>query len=623
MSKHGSEKRRRAVARRLLGHRRLPVAVVAVAVALCLPSLWLGLQLDDHILRLALTNPPPIPYWSKGPADAFAFFTGDAAVIRQYMDTGILPWWTLADFRVAFLRPLAGLTHWIDFRLWPERVEVMHVHSLLWFGAMVVAASAFFRRFMRSYWIAGLAALVFALDDAHGMPAAWLANRNASIATCFGILTLIAHDGWRRSGSRWGMVLSPVAFILALLGGELGIATAAYLFAYALFLDEGTWRDRLASLLPAAAVSVAWALAYSMLGFGVSGSALYVDPAHPGRFAAAVVERGPILLFGQWFLSADLYNILSQRAARILWLAACGLLVLLAVLLAPLVRRDRVARFFGAGMVLSVLPACGTFPNGRLLMFVGLGGAGLLAQFLAARIERTSWLPRARAWRGLAAGAFLAFVALHLVLAPVGLMLGSSNIRALGAIAERAAASMPSDPAVRGQRVVVVNTPNFFVSVFGPTLQLLHGRPIAQRTLILASGIYPMRVRRPADNVLVIRPEGGFLAPAGSPRPGEESSQPAVNVDYAYQMLDELFRDATPFRVGDRVELAGVVIEIAAITGDGRPAEAVYRFDVSLDDASLRWLRWSDGVYVPFPVPRVGETAELPPATVPARPPGQ
>lgn len=603
-------------ARRFLSHRYLPVLLVIIAVGLSLPGLGLGLQLDDHVLRVGLTRPAPVPAWSKGPVDVFAFFEGAPAANRQFADAGFLPWWAPRDLRLAFSRPLAGLTHWIDFRLWPGHLEVMHLHSLLWFGAVVAASATFFRRFLGGTWVAGLAALLFAVDDGHGLPAVWLANRNASIAACFGILALLAHDGWRKTGSRWSLTLSLAALLLALLGSELGIATAAYLLAYALYLDAGTWRGRVASLVPAAVVCVAWALAYGLLGFGVTGSGMYVAPTDPWRFAAAVVERAPVLMFGQWFLAADMSSLFSPSAARVFWLVACALAGALAVLLAPLLRRDRVARFFGLGMVLSLVPACGTFPSGRLLMLASLGGAGLLAQLLAARVDHAPWLPQGRAWRGFAVAACWAFALLHLVLAPASLAQAAAAVRLLGSAPETLAASLPRDAAVARQTIVVVNTPSFFMSAFGPTLQLFHERPIPGRMLILASGVCALRIDRPADAVLVVRPEGGFLARRGSPAPAGER-QPALDVGHMYGVFDTLYRDDTPFRVGDRVELSGVVIEVGAITADGRPAEVAYHFDSTLDDPSRRWLQWRADGYAPFRVPNVGETVLLPAAAVP------
>jgi hypothetical protein len=41
-----------------------------------------------------------------------------------------------------------------------------------------------------------------------------------------------------------------------------------------------------------------------------------------------------------------------------------------------------VARFWATGSLLALVPVCGMgIPSGRLLMFIGLGGMGLIAQF--------------------------------------------------------------------------------------------------------------------------------------------------------------------------------------------------------------------------------------------------
>jgi len=50
---------------RLLAHPYLAVIVPAVAVALSLLSLRLGLKLDDHLPRIVLTDLPPVPGWSQ------------------------------------------------------------------------------------------------------------------------------------------------------------------------------------------------------------------------------------------------------------------------------------------------------------------------------------------------------------------------------------------------------------------------------------------------------------------------------------------------------------------------------------------------------------------------------
>ena len=584
-----------------------------VAVILCLPSLWLGLQNDDHMLRLFLSDPPFDPEWSRSPAEAFAFLDGNEERIRAHIENGRIPWWSHPHLKLAFFRPVTGLTHWVDFRVWPSLPWLMHLHSLLWFAGAVAAAAALYRRLLSPAWIAGLAGLLFAVDNAHGMPAVWLANRNASIGVFFGLLALLAHDRWRREGWRYGAWVAPVALTLGLLGGEIALAAGGYLFAYAIFLDTGTWQRRLASLIPSAMVGAAWWVAYRAMDYGATGSGVYIDPgASPAAYLLAVVERAPVLLFGQWALPSGLYMLFSQSAAHIFWLVAVTLMIVIGTLIFPLLKRDRTARFFAFGMVLSLFPPCATFPDDRLLFFVGFGGLGLLAQFMTAVRRRDEWLPTARVLRLPFQFALWAFVVIHLVFAPLGLATTSVNVKTLGSIIERAAESLPSDPGVTEQTVLIVNTPTVFISIYGPLMQGLAGRNVPYRTLVLGSSIYPMTIGRPGPNVLTIRPDGGFIATPGSPRPGHETTQPAFHPSYFFQLLDTLYRDNTPMHVGDLIDYGGATLEVTESTSDGRPMEVNCHFEVDIDDPSLRWLQWQGGVYVPFEPPPIGETVILP-----------
>jgi hypothetical protein len=592
--------------------------VAAVAVILCISSLWLGLQNDDYILCLVLSDPPLEPEWTRSPADAFTFINGDEELIRNAIESGRLPWWTHPRLRLAFFRPVTSITHWIDFNIWPDLPWLMHLQSLLWFAGAVVAAALLYRRLLVPAWIAGLAALLFAVDDAHGMPAVWLANRNASIGVLFGLVALIAHDRWRRDGWRPGAYLAPLALLLGLLSGEIALAAGGYLLAYALFLDTDAWRRRLLSLVPGGLVGVAWWVAYRALGYGAAGSGVYIDPgASPVVFAQAVIERLPMLFSGLWALPSGLGLFLSQSAAHTLWLVAVGLMAAITMLLLPLLKREPAARFFALGMVLSLLPACATFPDDRLLFFAGFGGMGLLAQLLAAFWQRVDWVPSSRIRRLPLATACWAFVFIHFVLSPLALATTTAKVRIFGTIISRAAESLPSDPAVRDQIAIIVNTPSAFFSIYGPLMQALHGRPIPNHTLTLGSGIYPMTISRPAPNCIAIRPDGGYLVPPGSPQPGHKASQTAFHPAYFHQMLDRLYRDATPMKVGERIAYGGATVEVTEVAEDGRPIEVWVHFDVDLENSSFRWLQWKNGVYEPFEPPAVGDTVTLPSVIVP------
>ena len=56
-----------------------------------------------------------------------------------------------------------------------------------------------------------------------------------------------------------------------------------------------------------------------------------------------------------------------------------------------------------------------------------------------------------------------------------------------------------------------------------------------------------------------------------------------------------------------------MIVEITSLNSVGRPAEALFRFPVPLEDASLRWLHWTDGHFEVWTPPGIGETRELRP----------
>ena len=76
---------------------------------------------------------------------------------------------------------------------------------------MVGALAALYRRLMGATAAAGLAALFYAIDDAHGPPVAFLANRNAMMATLFGVLAVQKATPAGRSGCPRGLNNPPAS----------------------------------------------------------------------------------------------------------------------------------------------------------------------------------------------------------------------------------------------------------------------------------------------------------------------------------------------------------------------------------------------------------------------------
>jgi hypothetical protein len=116
---------------------------------------------------------------------------------------------------------------------------------------LLLAAAALYRRLLAPSWLATFALCLYAIDDTHGATISWIANRNALIATLFGLLAILAHDRYRRDRpTRVYAALGPCLLLIGMLAGKAALATCAYLFSYALFLDPEGRRAGMRSLLP-------------------------------------------------------------------------------------------------------------------------------------------------------------------------------------------------------------------------------------------------------------------------------------------------------------------------------------------------------------------------------------
>ncbi|MBU0718445.1 MAG: hypothetical protein KJ749_09370, partial [Planctomycetes bacterium] len=205
----------------------------------------------------------------------------------------------------------------------------------------------------------------------------------------------------------------------------------------------------------------------------------------------------------------------------------------------------------------------------------------------------------------------------HLCMAPRGLARTAGIFKKSGRAITQAAASLPSDSAARFQTVLLVSTPSYISFAYGALTRLMYGPPYLSRTLVLGSGVHPIEVYRPDKRTLLVRPEGGFLALPGNPQCGRGLEQLLFDWRCVLQSSDRMYRDNTPMTVGQQIPLLGVTVEITAVTDDGRPAEAAYRFSFSIENRLFRWLQWKDGAFVPFVLPAVGETVTLSAATIP------
>jgi hypothetical protein len=569
-----------ALVRRIIAANLAPRVIAAIGALLVLPSLAGGLAMDDYVHRFAVHGNPLLTEVST--LDVFRFADGDPAHGRVLLERGVFPWPSRLDARVAFLRPLASLSHWIDYRGLDVPPWVMHAENVAWYALLVFLAAVLLRRLVAAPGVAGLAGLLYAIDPGHALPAGWIANRNALIAAAAGLAAILAHDRWRREGWRPGALVGPVLFALALAGGESGTGALALVAAHALTLDPGSPRARSAAVLSYAGIAILWQIVYRAYGYGAVGSAFYVDLAHaPGTFLVALVTRAPLLVAGELTLFPVEISVALSRAA--LWgLAAVAVLVCaaFAYAIAPILRRDASARFLALGGILSLAAPCGTYPSTRLLLFASVSVCGLLALLLA---DAARGIERRAAARG---AAFVGRLA-HLVVAPCLLPLLALAPLAIARFVERSGPDLPEPHELAGVTTVVVRAPNFLVA--GYRFGVPHGedRTLPGGLRILTSTAEEAEIRRVDPFTLEVR--GPALA-------GDASSR--------------LYRD-TPMRAGEVVELHDMRATVLEIDDDGEPRAVSFRFATPLDDPSRIWVAWMGGRFVRFAVPDTGSVVAL------------
>jgi hypothetical protein len=572
--------------------RYFPFFVAVLAVLLALPALGAGRRIDDYYHHEVLTGGSPYRDLLGPPAEMFRFFRGDPVRTGRIMDLGAFPWWTDPTLKAEMLQALTVLTHRLDYALWPDSPALMHAHSLFWLGTAVAAAALFYRRMLGATWVAAVAALLFAVDDARGTTVGFIANRNVLVAATFGLLALVCHDRWRRGGSWPIAFLAVLLFSAALFSKEEGIGTCAYLVAYAIFADpNGRWRGCLA-MLPYAGVVLGWRALRDSWGYGVHNVGIYIDPvSDPGPFAASLALRVPLMLFGQWGpIPAETAAVLRPPLLNVFWWAAVVLIALVTFAVAPLLKRDRLAQFWAAGMVFATIPVCATLPMDRLLTFVGIGAFGLLAQFWAFVFDPSQDAPANPCWRIPARALAWFLVVVHAVGAPLADPLRATSPLGPWWVEERLYVQVPQVPAIAEKTLVIVNAPSSAHAGYLAFRQLTNGQPIPRRTRVLAPANPAVRIRRVDDRTLEIRPGRGYL-------------------DFA---LDRVFRsERRPMALGEEVRLTGMTARITALTSDGRPAVATFRFDEPLESPSFVWLCFRGKSFEPFVLPAVGQETEI------------
>lgn len=573
---------------RLLESRHLPLVAALSAAVLTLPSLFAGLATEDFVQRQsALSGAYRIPMNMNLFGQHARLAEEVAKRNLAYELIGWFPWLTDEHFNASFWRPIASLSHLIDYRFWPNHPMLMHAQSIVWYGALAFAVAVLFRRLVEPAWVAGLAGLLYAVDDAHGHPVGWLINRNAIMATLFSVLALIAYDRFRRDRYLPGAFMTPLLFFLGLCSAEFALSAVGYFVAYLIFVDRATWGRRLLASASWGVALLGWFAAYRFLGHSTRASGLYIDPlGESGAYALEVIERATVLVMGVFGAPpSDLWtrsNLYAQGLV-VFWAAVVSCLVF--SVLWPLLRRDRIARFWATGLVLSLLPACSTFPEDRLLFFAGVGAMPLIARLVA-----TCFGPHAEATRPKVALGKPAFVVaaswlvLHGIVAPLLLPYRSLTMfryeRSLREAGESLFEAALRNP---GSAVVVVNSEDYYFAGMLWMTRAARAEATAGRVITLAGTLEDVTLTRLDARRLEVRPRFGFMS----------------------RVFNRIYTRQRSTR-GDQIDLQGVTVTVSEVDQWGRPTVAVFEFALPLEDSLYRWVSWQHGRYEPFLLPPPG-----------------
>ncbi|MEM6294324.1 MAG: hypothetical protein AAGA54_23825 [Myxococcota bacterium] len=558
-----------------------------VLVALRWSTLDTGLHMDDLAQRAMVEGGYPV---ARAPWDLYTFAGGTPEETRTLASAGALPWWSDPQLRLRSLRPLASVLVWADARWLSPKAA--HVHSLLWWLAMLAAAGWALRPVLGGRWTL-VAVALYGLDDAHVYPLAWLANRAALISGVFGWLTLGLFVRAANGGPARGLVLAATS-AACMAAGEYGLCGLTFTATYALVVDERPWVRRMRALAPVLAPMAVYLVLHRLGGFGAAHSGVYLDPgSEPGAFLGAVAERAPLLTLDM--LSGAPLTTLRDAVPGSLgpWvLAVLGVVAVTGVLhvLVTDPARRRVLAWAGLSAGIAILPVCASFLSERLTVLASLGAHIASAAFIALALERVR-----DGWRRFAVPMVmsLAVIAGHGVLATRSGQEQTERLRAFNEAGANLAAQMPvDDDAAASQRWVLLTAGDPMLLVYPPEFRAVagHPRPASWTVLSLAPG--PATMRRVSEHALELTmADGWFRAP-----------------------LEGFFRRGDrPLALHDRVSLEGLEAEVVAVDPAGVPTTVRFTFDRALGDRSMRVLGLGARGFYRYPLAGVGATVPVPP----------
>lgn len=607
------------VARPIITSRYWIVIILIIAAFLYAPYLFSGFFQDDYGFRVQFSS--EVDEEVKGlmrtsPWDLYGFSSGPSEKFKIGQDRGFSPWWASDQIKTNFFRPLSSLTLALDYSLWPDMPLLMHLHSLLWFCLLIFLAYQLYRSVSGSAVVAGISILLLVVDDVFTGPVGWISNRHAVVAMVFVVLCVwLYHQGI--SKQKWLYVAGACgAYVLALLASEMGLVAFAYLFAYLLALDHDKWPGRIKRIAPFVMITVAWRLVYTGLGYGATGTLLYIDPIlNPADFITQLLTRFPVILFSAVGLPVvELLLAFSPHAAGVLAAVCLISLGLLALAAYPVLKTHRASAFWVIGLLAAAIPLVSGIPQNRNLGPVSLGVMALAGQLFVDVGTARKPGPLTTFQRILLRIATPLLLTMYLIVSPLVVISSPASTQTMAEDQARAA-DFGSAPELANQHLYVINPPGVMSFMGGLFPRLFTDKPFPASINYLSSGFAPVHIERVDAGTIIVTPEGGYTPMPGPIVDDATGMMTPIGLENAYRALDGFYYNPrNPMRVGQVVTLSEVTVEVTEMTSDGRIAQARFTFAHSLEDDRYVWLLWDKdtSTYKRSQMPPVGESRVYP-----------
>jgi hypothetical protein len=262
------------------------------------------------------------------------------------------------------------------------------------------------------------------------------------------------------------------------------------------------------------------------------------------------------------------------------------ILTLLFIILLPLLRSNKVARFWGLGMIVSLFPVIAAMPDNRLLLLAGIGGMGLLAQFFSAWLEKSAVYRRTTAYRIFGGILVSLLLIIHLIIAPFLKVRGAEFYQSLRPVIDKPAADSNLQPDHHHQVVIVLNTPGSFLFFHYTIAKIFNQNEQITPYRALANAESALKVLRTDERTLEIIAETGYYS----------------------AVWDLFFRN--PRHVmpkGYHVKTNEMKATVLSLTENNIPQHVRFEFDRPLEDSQYKFLYWNADRYDRYQLPAIGQ----------------